>query len=490
MAPQHSVKTISPRIATVAAQCLSQHIALARSKVADKQITLNKQIVAKPRSDINLPDTTNKHPQYLQTDNKTTVTDLAPGNPSIIEKALGAARDAQVAFLSESSIPRYVWNGEGECTPLLAPHISTWSMAPSRWLAVGNLPKDINKEELEGVLSIFGDIRLILADRLHDEGVAYVAYYNILHAIRAHRSLQAKLIGGRYPLTEQNVAASGTVAVTYTSRPRTLKWLEDKLRRFGPCRPWRVLGSGDNKIIFEYVDIRSAARAKNFFDRQYYDVKVNYYDASVDSWSAVETVKNPGATDASQQKKPPNTTVRLSGNRAIPVKNAIDLSAIEDGTDTRTTLMIRNIPNKYTQEMFLEWLDETHFGCYDFVYLRFDFINKCNVGYAFVNFIEPKMIISFAKARIGNKWSRFNSEKICNLSYASIQGSQALIEKFRNSSVLDEKPEYRPKLFYTFGPMRGKEAPFPAPNNLSKRVYSRVSLDKSVITVYRRVERT
>ena len=46
----------------------------------------------------------------------------------------------------------------------------------------------------------------------------------------------------------------------------------------------------------------------------------------------METVKNPGATDASQQKKPPNTTVRLSGNRAIPVKNAIDLSAIEDGT--------------------------------------------------------------------------------------------------------------------------------------------------------------
>ncbi|CAG8468780.1 4095_t:CDS:2 [Paraglomus occultum] len=400
MAPQPSVKIISPRIATVATQCFSQHIALTRSKVADKQITLNKQVAAKPRYDINSPDPANKHPQHLQTDNKTTVTDFTPGNPSIIEKALGAARDAQVAFLSESSVPKYVWNGEGECIPLLAPHISTWSMAPSRWLAVGNLPKDINKEELESVLS-----------------------------------------------TEQNVAASGTVAVTYTNRPRTLKWLE-------------------------------------------YDVKVNYYDASVDSWSAVETIKNSGATDASQQKKPPNTTVRLSGNRTIPVKNAIDLSAIEDGTDTRTTLMIRNIPNKYTQEMFLEWLDETHFGCYDFVYLRFDFINKCNVGYAFVNFIEPKMIISFAKARIGNKWSRFNSEKICNLSYASIQGSQALIEKFRNSSVLDEKPEYRPKLFYTSGPMRGKEAPFPAPNNLSKRVYSRVSLDKSVVTVYRRVERT
>ncbi|KAI1314857.1 hypothetical protein EDD11_001633 [Mortierella claussenii] len=175
--------------------------------------------------------------------------------------------------------------------------------------------------------------------------------------------------------------------------------------------------------------------------------------------------EHPLKMPASEAQPPTSTEVISYAAMAVSgVSNSsISDSVVPAANDKRTTFMIRNIPNKYTQPMLVECINETHFGQYDFLYLRMDFKNKCNVGYAFINFISTDVVASFVEQHVGKKWSRFNSDKICSLSYAAVQGRQALIDKFRNSSVMNEDPSYRPKIFYTSGPNIGEEEPFPQP---------------------------
>ena len=45
------------------------------------------------------------------------------------------------------------------------------------------------------------------------------------------------------------------------------------------------------------------------------------------------------------------------------------------GEDQRTTLMVRNIPNKYSCRMLLAKFEENHEGAIDFFYLPMDFKN-------------------------------------------------------------------------------------------------------------------
>lgn len=98
--------------------------------------------------------------------------------------------------------------------------------------------------------------------------------------------------------------------------------------------------------------------------------------------------------------------------------------------------------------MLKDIVDETSFAKYDFMYLRIDFANNCNVGYAFINFEDPLDIVDFANARAGHPWNCFNSEKVAEISYATIQGKDCLVQKFRNSSVMLEHPSFRPKVCF------------------------------------------
>jgi hypothetical protein len=140
------------------------------------------------------------------------------------------------------------------------------------------------------------------------------------------------------------------------------------------------------------------------------------------------------------------------------------LDAVDSGRDTRTSLMVRNIPNKYTQQMLLaEFADNGHGpGKIDFFYLPIDFKNKCNRGYAFINFVDFRDIIPFHRQYSGQHWRVFNSDKICDITYARIQGKSAMLKRFENSALMEKDEEYKPLVFGSHGAEKGLRLPFPS----------------------------
>ncbi|WWD01495.1 hypothetical protein V866_008439 [Kwoniella sp. B9012] len=143
--------------------------------------------------------------------------------------------------------------------------------------------------------------------------------------------------------------------------------------------------------------------------------------------------------------------------KAIPAHNRVFPERILSGLDPRTTVMIKDVPNKLSRQELVNILEEVVPGEYDFVYLRFDFKNCCNALYRFI------------EAKVGKKWNMFSSEKVLQVSYADIQGKAALINKFKNSAVMGVIEAWRPQIFYSSGRMKGKPEPFPDSDNLAVR---------------------
>ncbi|KAL1896456.1 hypothetical protein Cpir12675_002793 [Ceratocystis pirilliformis] len=145
------------------------------------------------------------------------------------------------------------------------------------------------------------------------------------------------------------------------------------------------------------------------------------------------------------RQAPRSFVTQHRGTRSL--SNFVDLDRIRCGQDVRTTIMLRNIPNKVDQAWLKRFLDETSWGRYDFMYLRIDFANNCNVGYAFINFCDPMDVVNFVSKRGNQRWNCFKSDKVAEVSYAALQGRDALVAKFRNSVVMLEAPHYRPKAY-------------------------------------------
>ncbi|OIW08735.1 hypothetical protein TanjilG_03411 [Lupinus angustifolius] len=138
-------------------------------------------------------------------------------------------------------------------------------------------------------------------------------------------------------------------------------------------------------------------------------------------------------------------------SKAFHIKNRYYSSITPVRVDgEETTVMIRNIPNKYTRDSLVDYLEklcmlENHKAednegdgsgkdriilAFDFVYLPIDFKSGLNKGYAFVNFTSPKGAWKFNMTASNMKWELFQSHKIRKVVAARLQGKEALQKHF------------------------------------------------------------
>lgn len=111
-----------------------------------------------------------------------------------------------------------------------------------------------------------------------------------------------------------------------------------------------------------------------------------------------------------------------------------------------TTAMLRNIPNKYTQNSLLEEIHEAGFAdTYDFFYLPMDVHNRANVGYAFINFLDTMSFEKFTAAFTDYVFQKHQSLKIARVSPAHLQGLLENLRHFSNRAVTwSRNSQYRP----------------------------------------------
>lgn len=165
------------------------------------------------------------------------------------------------------------------------------------------------------------------------------------------------------------------------------------------------------------------------------------------SWATAgtyATVFTPNTSAASLPASTPQPSTHGTAGAPVPPPEWAGVS----------TVMMRNLPNKYTQHMLLDELSQSGFtGTFDFLYLPIDPETNANRGYAFINFTDPSFAWMLRMSYEGRKMSRFNSDKVVSVAPAALQGFEANYAHYSTSRVNRGDPAARP-LFLRESSMR------------------------------------
>jgi len=111
-----------------------------------------------------------------------------------------------------------------------------------------------------------------------------------------------------------------------------------------------------------------------------------------------------------------------------------------------TTLVVRNIPAKYSAEMLLQEFPPD--GSYDFFYLPYSFQKMTVAGYLFINFISSAEASAFYSQWHGRPLCRQGSSAKLNIGVADVQGlEENVCQLIKRNIKRIKNPKFLPSVF-------------------------------------------
>lgn len=194
------------------------------------------------------------------------------------------------------------------------------------------------------------------------------------------------------------------------------------------------------------------------------DSHINVSPRHAADWSTCHSADWSESTSCGNAGDPGSCSVRVNGDGNTNSKRIEVTGGASESrsTETRTTVMLRNIPSGCTRAQLLELLDSSGFSSrYDFAYLPMDFTHGVGLGYAFVNMVTSEDAVRLQCCFTGFKDWIIPSDCVCEASWSNVrQGLEQHIARYRNSPVLHPSvcDEYKPISF-----KNGERVAFPPP---------------------------
>jgi len=115
-----------------------------------------------------------------------------------------------------------------------------------------------------------------------------------------------------------------------------------------------------------------------------------------------------------------------------------NLAEMYNKDEPPTTMMIRNVPGRYSHNDLMMDLQDLGFaGTYDFLYIPMDKGTGANVGYAFINFVDHNCARMCMESFEGYRFKRHqrSSKKAAIVSVAHLQGLEKNMQHYEKAAV-------------------------------------------------------